>query len=90
MSPSSRWIRKAALGLLAGLSAACGDAHRADISEKARAWVDRLHDTTTVQAADSLPADSAYVDSLASTFTTDDWLMFWHEVEKEKARRTGK
>ena len=71
-----------------GLSTlACGDSRREEIGQHARAWVDRQHDSTATQDSALVMADSLRTDSITATWTTDDWLSFWYEVEKEQARR---
>lgn len=66
--------------------AACGDAHRQQIAEQAHAWADRLNDSTgdTVR---SVFADSAWVDSISASWSTDDRMYFWSEVERTRAAR---
>ena len=68
-------------------ASACGDGHREEIGRHARAWVDRQQDSAAVQDSARGMADSVYTDSITAGWTTDDWLHFWHEVEKEQARR---
>lgn len=87
MSLFSRLSWTLSLCCMVGVVSACGDARRADIKAEAHAWVDRLHDTTKADTVATPFADSAFVDSLAAAFTTDDWLYFWHEVEEEQALR---
>jgi hypothetical protein len=84
----SRWRVGVVLCCTVGLSAlACSDQRSEEIGRHARAWVDRQHDSTATQDSTLVMADSLRTDSVTADWTTDDWLYFWHEVEKEQARR---
>ena len=87
-------LREAAFAscLAAVVVIACNDQPSSDIRRWAEYWVQRENDTlaTDQVAPDSLTAvlpDSAWLDSLARTWTTEDWLLFWAEVEKQQQKR---
>jgi hypothetical protein len=81
--------------LLMGLAAACEDRATADIRTWTRYWVERQLDTVSADStispdsSRSSALDSAWIDSLSSAWTADEWLRFWEEVEKEQALRRG-
>ena len=77
---------------MAGLAAVCGamgcgDPDSTDVKKWAHYWVEREADTSTVDTLHAKLPDSALLDSLGGAWTSEEWLRFWDEVEKEQARR---
>ena len=75
-----------ACALLGLILAACEDSTTSDVKVLALHWVDRQFDSLSDSGASLLP-DSVWIDSLAVTWTSDEWLRFWEEVEREQIRR---
>jgi hypothetical protein len=46
-----------------------------------------MYDTQPPESTDTPAADSLVLDSATAGWTTDEWVRFWEEVEKEQVRR---
>lgn len=65
----------------------CQKPEKAAVRQWALYYVDRIHDTAPPESTDTPAADSLVLDSVTAAWTTDEWIRFWREVEKEQARR---
>lgn len=82
-----RWVLLGC-GLVAMSLAACADRPESEIRAWAQYWVDCQNDTLAFDSlSDSLP-DSTFLDSLAQGWTTEEWLLFWSEVDRAQGEKS--
>jgi len=65
----------------------CEEPKKTSTRQWAMYYVDRMHDTQAPESTETPAADSLVLDSVTVAWTTDDWIQFWQEVEKEQVRR---